>query len=104
MLQFTQGARFLSRFFDRPLFRFALIGLAAASLGLTACGRKGSLDPPPGASLAGEQSTTPNPMSNPLVAPIGGQAKSDNPGVGPDGHVQAPKGEKKQIPLDVLLN
>jgi hypothetical protein len=39
MLLSTQGARFLSRFFDRPLFRLALIGLAAASLGLTACGR-----------------------------------------------------------------
>jgi predicted small lipoprotein YifL len=100
----TQGARFLSRYFDRPLFRFALIGLAAASLGLTACGRKGPLDPPPGASLAGEQSTTPNPMSNPLVAPIGGHAKEGDGGMRPDGHPLAPKGQKKDIPLDVLLN
>ena len=42
----------MSRFFDRPLFRFALIGLAAASLGLTACGRKGPLDPPPSAAIS----------------------------------------------------
>ncbi len=27
-----------------------------------------------------------------------------NPGVGPDGQPLAPKGPKKQIPLDVLLN
>ncbi len=94
----------MSRFFDRPLFRLALIGLAAASLGLTACGRKGALDPPPGASLAGEQSNAPNPLSNPLVAPIGGQSNASNPGVGPDGRPQAPKGPKKDIPLDVLLN
>ena len=46
----------------------------------------------------------PNPMSNPMAAPIGGQAKDDNPGVGPDGQPLAPKGPKKQIPLDVLLN
>ena len=39
----------------RPLLRLALIGALAASLGLAACGRKGPLDPPPGASLAGDQ-------------------------------------------------
>ena len=95
----------MSRFFDRPILHLALIGLAAVSLGLAACGRKGPLDPPPSASLAGEQQvSSPNPMSNPIAAPIGGQAKNDNPGVGPNGHVQAPKGLKKQIPLDVLLN
>ena len=44
----------------------------------------------------------PNPMSNPIAAPIGGQAKDGNPGVGPDGQPLAPKGPKKQIPLDVL--
>ena len=39
----------------RPLLRLALIGALVASLGLAACGRKGPLDPPPGASLAGDQ-------------------------------------------------
>ena len=34
--------------------RLALIGVLAAALGLAGCGRKGPLDPPPGASLAGE--------------------------------------------------
>jgi len=96
---------FMNRFFDRPFLRLALIGALTASLGLAACGRKGPLDPPPGASLAGEpQASAPSLLGNPMAAPIGGQAKDGNTGVGPDGHVQAPKGSKKQIPLDVLLN
>jgi predicted small lipoprotein YifL len=96
--------RFLSRFFDHPFLRLALIGALAASLALAACGRKGPLDPPPGASLAGEPQADTNPMSNPIAMPIGGQVKDGNTGVGPDGRALAPKGPKKQIPLDVLLN
>jgi predicted small lipoprotein YifL len=94
----------LSRFFHRPLLRLVLIGALAASLGLAACGRKGPLDPPPGASLAGEpQANRPDLMSS-KPAPIGGRAQDGNAGVGPDGQPLAPKGPKKQIPLDVLLN
>jgi predicted small lipoprotein YifL len=104
MVPSTQGIRRVTRFFDRPFFRLALIGLAVASIALTACGRKGPLDPPPGASLAGEQQAETNSMSNPIAAPIGGQTKYGDAGVGPDGRPLAPKGPKKQIPLDVLLN
>ena len=94
----------MSRFFDRPFLRLALIGALAASLGLAACGRKGPLDPPPGASLAGDQQAgTPNLLSSPIASPIGGQAKGDNTVIGPNGLPMA-KGQKKQIPLDVLLN
>jgi predicted small lipoprotein YifL len=101
-----QGVRFLSRFCDRPFLRLALIGALAASLGLAACGRKGPLDPPPGASLDGvPQPNMPNVISgNRSTPPIGGQAKDNNPGVGPDGQPLAPTGPKKRIPLDVLLN
>ena len=94
----------MSPFRDRPFLRLALIGALVASLGLAACGRKGPLDPPPGASLAGEKANTPNPSVNPMASPIGGQATDDNPGVGADGRPLAPKGPKKHIPLDVLLN
>ena len=95
----------MSRFFDRPFLRLALIGALAASLGLAGCGRKGPLDPPPGASLAGEpQANMPDLMSKPAATPIGGQAQNGNPGVGPDGQPLAPKGPKKQIFLDGLLN
>jgi len=96
----------LSRFRDRPFLRLGLIGALCAALALAACGRKGPLDPPPGASLAGEtQPNMPDLMSQKgRAAPIGAESTSDNPGVGPDGQPLAPKGPKKGIPLDSLLN
>jgi predicted small lipoprotein YifL len=77
---------------DRSVVRLALIGVLAASIGLSACGRKGPLDPPPGASLAGEQAT-----------PAGVETR-DKSILGPDGKPLAPAGANKRIPLDVLLN
>ena len=77
---------------DRLLLRSALIGLLALSLGLAACGRKGPLDPPPGASLAGSQ-----------PRPAGAPGYGSQP-IGPDGKPLAPAGVNKSIPLDVLLN
>jgi predicted small lipoprotein YifL len=96
----------LTHFRYRPFFRLALIGVAVVSFGLAACGRKGPLDPPPGASLVNEpQANMPDLMSsNRGATPIGGEAKDGNSGVGPDGQPLAPKGPKKTIPLDVLLN
>jgi predicted small lipoprotein YifL len=76
----------------RLLPKLALIAALVASLGLTACGRKGPLDPPPGASLAGDQ-----------TAPAG-DARYGPPVRGPDGKPLAPAGPNKPIPLDVLLN
>jgi predicted small lipoprotein YifL len=95
----------VSYLLDRPFLRLALIGALAASLGLAACGRKGPLDPPPGASLEGvPQANMPELMSKSNATPIGGQATNGNAGVGPNGEPLAPRGPKKQIPLDVLLN
>jgi predicted small lipoprotein YifL len=100
-----EGVRFLSRFDARPFLRLALTAALAASLGLAACGRKGPLDPPPGASLAGEaQPNNPSLMSPVGAAPASSQATDNSLGVGPNGQPLAPKGEKKSIPLDVLLN
>lgn len=83
-----------------------MIAALCAALGLAACGRKGPLDPPPGASLANEpQAENPSPLSPMKQTPIGGQARADgNSGVGPDGQPLAPKGPPKRTPLDVLLN
>jgi predicted small lipoprotein YifL len=73
----------------RFAFRLALAAALAASLGLGACGRKGPLDPPPGASLEGEpQANLPNLMSD--------------KGLPSPGKPVQPS--KKHIPLDVLLN
>lgn len=105
MMLATLGAIVLSRFHDRPFLRLALIGALVASLGLAACGRKGPLDPPPGASLAGEpQTSAPAGTVGPMTSPIGGQAKDGNPGVGPDGKPQVPAGLNRRIFLDGLLN
>ncbi len=93
----------MSSFRDRPFLRLALIGALVATLGLAACGRKGPLDPPPGASLEGEakpaQSNSPSLLSPGGVQPLGG-------GSGNRGYdaMETPKGPKKSIPLDVLLN
>ena len=97
--------RALNRIRDRRFFRLALIGALAASLGLAACGRKGPLDLPPSSSVAGDSHASAAGASGLLASPIGGgQAKSSEPGVGPDGKPQAPKGPNKRIFLDGLLD
>jgi predicted small lipoprotein YifL len=103
MLPSIQGERLLSRF--RPFPHLALIGALAASLALAACGRKGPLESPPGASVQSEpQANNPSLMSPIGATPIGGKAKDDFAGVDSSGRAVAPKGQKKQIPLDILLN
>jgi predicted small lipoprotein YifL len=89
-----------------PLLRLAAIGVLVASLGLASCGRKGPLDPPPGASLDGvTQPNMPELMSSTgRTAPVGSETVDGYSGVGPDGQPVAPKGPQKRIPLDVLLN
>jgi predicted small lipoprotein YifL len=89
----------LSLFRDRPLTRLALIGAAIAALTLAGCGRKGPLDPPPGASLANDPqaaAAAPAGASNPLVAPIGQTQETTAPRATPTSN--------KRIFLDNLLN
>jgi predicted small lipoprotein YifL len=96
----------LPSFRDRPLFRLALVSALAASFALAGCGRKGPLDPPPGASLEGvPQANMPELMSDKgNSGPIGGQAKGGYTGVDEKGQPVAPKGPQKRIFLDGLLN
>ncbi len=77
----------MSRSCARPLLRLAVIGALVAASGLAGCGRKGALDPPPGAALAGDQSTA-----------------NGQPVMGLHGGPHAPQGPNKRIPLDTLLN
>ena len=74
----------------RLLPRLTVVAVLAAAFALSACGRKGPLDPPPAASVAGEK-----------AAPA---ADNNSPPVGPNGDLLPPRGEKKRLPLDVLLN
>jgi predicted small lipoprotein YifL len=73
-----------------PCLRLAMIGALALSFALTACGRKGALDPPPRSSAA--------PVSDQQ------QAQSGEPTEDEFGNPVQPKGQKKSFPLDVLLN
>lgn len=85
------------------MLRLAVIG--AFALALAACGRKGPLDPPPSAAVP-----SPPPAASPgLMSPVGGSPIGQTPtssdtGFSSSGRPQAPRGEKKSIPLDVLLN
>jgi predicted small lipoprotein YifL len=79
----------LTSFSDLRLVRIAAIGALVAALGLAGCGRKGGLDPPPGANAA---ETSP---SRPDLEPA----------IGPDGRVIAPsQGPKRSTVIDWLLN
>ncbi len=70
-------------FSTRGFLRLAAIGAILAALGLSACGRKGPLDPPPSAVNDPDLTTTTR--------------------VGPGG-LPVPRGQDKSIPLDVLLD
>ena len=95
----------MHRFSQSTFGRLALIGVLAAALGLAACGRKGPLDPPPGASLEGvAQPNAPNLINSKGAKSIGSEPDDDNPGVDENGQARAPKGPKKRIPLDNILN
>ena len=71
---------------DRPVLRAAILGGLALVLGLTlsACGRRGPLDAPPGASSMAEQPA---------------DIQMD-----PQGRPLAPVGQKRRLPIDWLLD
>lgn len=71
------------------LVRIAAIGALVAAFSLAGCGRKGGLDPPPGAAVTDQGG----------VPPAAG-----GPQIGPDGKPVAPKGSQQRTPLDWLLN
>ena len=56
---------------DPRLVRIAVIGALVAALGLAGCGRKGGLDPPPGATAAADPSVAPGaaPPASPDALP-----------------------------------
>jgi predicted small lipoprotein YifL len=103
----------VTRVIDRRFARLAMIGALAAALGLAGCGRKGPLDPPPGASLVEQGQAAP--ATGPAVTSgPPGLAESLNPPLtpakrsteafGPGGEPIAPKGQKKPVFLDWLID
>jgi predicted small lipoprotein YifL len=78
----------VTNFAERSVFRAVLTGALALTLGLTlsACGRKGPLDLPPGAQV--------------FDAPAPAQAEQFDA----QGRPIAPPGQKKRLPIDWLLD
>ena len=77
-----------------PFFRLTVIGVLAAAFALTGCGRKGPLDPPPGAWVT-PPGTAPIPAS---------QQPAAQPGHSPDGKPIAPTGPNRRLPGDWLID
>jgi predicted small lipoprotein YifL len=101
-------SRRLNRSRAHLLLRLAVLGALTLTLalGLAACGRKGPLDLPPGASGEYPEPNMPGMItrgSRAQATPIGGEDTA-NPGVDQNGQPVAPKGSGKRIPLDNLLN
>jgi predicted small lipoprotein YifL len=69
------------------LLKTAAIGLAVCAFALAGCGRKGGLDPPPGAAIADQ--------------PVAGQPRA---APGADGKPAAPQGAKQRTPIDWLID
>jgi predicted small lipoprotein YifL len=81
---------------DQTLARFAILAALAAALVLSACGRKGPLDSPQVAAA---------PVAGVDGAPAAGAAEQvGEVTYGPDGQPLAPRGPRKRIFLDWLLD
>ena len=81
-----------------------LAAVLLAALSLAACGRKGGLDLPPGASLA-EPAAAPPPVSSPsaLLLPGAAPAPTVQNGFDAYGNPVAPAGQRRGFILDPLL-
>jgi hypothetical protein len=84
---------------NRSSFSLALIGGLALALPLSACGRVGGLDPPPGGSqLESAAVRTPVTRRGATASPEKAQEYDE------DGRPIAPTGRKKKFPGDWLID
>jgi predicted small lipoprotein YifL len=84
----------------RSLFLLSVIGTLALALPLSACGRKGALDPPPG-GYALEPGTTRTPTTN---RGLRREDEAKQPEYDDEGRPVAPQGQKKKLPGDWLID
>lgn len=84
----------------RVFFRLSAVAVIAAALGLSACGRKGPLDAPPGAASSQARAPSTDGQPQPERSLLGDPSSNSSA----NGIPLAPKGEKKRIPLDALLD
>mgnify|MGYP000237528959 FL=1 len=88
---------------NRSFSKLTAIGLIVASCALAGCGRKAGLDLPPGASADQKGA----PQSDFATANPNSAANIQNDVYRPPGSANAPmapRGEKKRIPLDAILD
>lgn len=104
----------------RPAFRHIFIlGAAVAALAVAGCGRKGPLELPPSASTPAstaqqQQPQQPGALPSGSLPSFGGSQPSEpdsqrtvtgaRAGIDSSGAAVAPAGEKRRIPLDVLID
>jgi predicted small lipoprotein YifL len=82
-----------------PLFRFCTLAVLMFALLMSGCGRKGPLDRPPGSSM-------PEPPAN-VQSGTGdnsGQQGAPPPEYSQDGRPLAPRGPKRKLPGDALID
>jgi len=82
----------------RAIHRLAVIGALIAALGISACGRKGSLDPPPAAAIEPDLDA-PTPRATVNEPDAIGSATTLRRGLAP-----TPRGPDKRLPIDILLD
>ena len=98
----ANGGPELSSQSELRLARIAAMGALVAALSVAGCGRKGPMDPPPGATAADISVSRPDlSPPDPSTGRSGGE-----PVILPDGRVIAPssEGPKRSTPIDWLLN
>jgi predicted small lipoprotein YifL len=90
-----------------PLTRFATLAALAAALSLAGCGRKGPLDLPPSAVAEPAAAASPSPTRsssgvNPMAPHHASPRQEDS--FTRTGEPVAPKGPKRPLPFDWLLD
>jgi predicted small lipoprotein YifL len=84
--------------------RSALVLLAASTLALTGCGRKGPLDLPPTGTPQSQATSSTAPPATDTETQQAATPSVFNPAYGSDSAPAAPRGAKKSFILDPLLN
>jgi predicted small lipoprotein YifL len=85
----------------RPIFRLAGFGVLILALLLVGCGRKGPLDLPPA-----EVSQQPGQSGDTQSGSSTGSSSRNSPQMeySVEGRPLAPRGQKKKLPADILLD
>jgi predicted small lipoprotein YifL len=102
MFAADSGANAVNRRCSPHFAHLAVIGALAAALALAGCGRKGPLDPPPSAGgPPPAQAASPRIGLNPMPAR---ETPAAPAAFDSEGRPVAPKGAKKPLPMDWLLD